>query len=127
MMTRMQQGAQATVVVVAHRLSTVRNADKIAVVDKGSVIEEGSHDVLVNQGVMLNQLNLITIMVTIGGVYAALVQQHDAKEKSVLHQGAEHDESHAPAAGEDVSQPQGEVDIDQLLEELDKKKGRKKD
>lgn len=32
-----------TVVVVAHRLSTVRNADNIIVMDKGKIIEEGTH------------------------------------------------------------------------------------
>jgi ATP-binding cassette subfamily B protein len=32
-----------TVVVVAHRLSTVKNADKIVVLDKGEIIEEGTH------------------------------------------------------------------------------------
>ncbi|WP_350336095.1 ABC transporter ATP-binding protein [Coralliovum pocilloporae] len=32
-----------TVIVVAHRLSTVRNADKIAVLSEGTVVEEGSH------------------------------------------------------------------------------------
>ena len=36
----------ATVVLVAHRLSTVMNADKIAVIDKGQVMEEGNHDEL---------------------------------------------------------------------------------
>ena len=32
-----------TVVVVAHRLSTVRSADKIIVLDKGKIVEEGTH------------------------------------------------------------------------------------
>lgn len=32
-----------TVVVVAHRLSTVKNADKIVVLDKGKIVEEGTH------------------------------------------------------------------------------------
>lgn len=36
-----------TTVVVAHRLSTIRNADTIAVIHRGSVVEKGSHDELV--------------------------------------------------------------------------------
>ena len=35
-----------TVVVVAHRLSTVKNADKIIVLDKGRIVEEGTHNEL---------------------------------------------------------------------------------
>lgn len=38
-----------TVVVVAHRLSTVRHADNIIVIDKGHVIEEGTHEELVEK------------------------------------------------------------------------------
>jgi ATP-binding cassette subfamily B protein len=36
-----------TVVVVAHRLSTVRHADRIVVLDKGCIVESGTHDELI--------------------------------------------------------------------------------
>ena len=39
-----------TVLMIAHRLSTVRNADAIAVVEGGRVTEEGTHDELVRAG-----------------------------------------------------------------------------
>jgi ATP-binding cassette subfamily B protein len=37
-----------TVIIIAHRLSTVRGADKIIVIDKGRLAEEGRHDELAN-------------------------------------------------------------------------------
>ncbi|MBR1948621.1 MAG: ATP-binding cassette domain-containing protein, partial [Alphaproteobacteria bacterium] len=37
-----------TVFIIAHRLSTVRNADKIAVINQGELVELGSHDELLN-------------------------------------------------------------------------------
>ena len=40
-------GVGRTVVMVAHRLTTVRNADRILVVDRGVVKEAGNHDELV--------------------------------------------------------------------------------
>lgn len=41
--------AGRTVVVVAHRLSTVKNADNIIVLSKGAIVEEGTHETLVAQ------------------------------------------------------------------------------
>ena len=41
--------AGRTSFVVAHRLSTIRNADKILVVEKGSIIECGTHEMLMQQ------------------------------------------------------------------------------
>lgn len=52
-----------TVVIVAHRLSTVRNADQIIVLDNGKVVETGNHASLIEKqgayyNLVKNQLEL---------------------------------------------------------------------
>ncbi|KAL5182711.1 ABC transporter B family member 11 [Glycine soja] len=49
-----------TTIVVAHRLSTIKDADSIAVVQNGVIAEQGKHDTLLNKG----------------GIYASLVGLH---------------------------------------------------
>ncbi|RZN84767.1 MAG: peptidase domain-containing ABC transporter [Winogradskyella sp.] len=52
-----------TAVVIAHRLSTVKNAHQIVVLDKGKIVEVGNHETLIKQkgnyyNLVKNQLNL---------------------------------------------------------------------
>lgn len=41
---------------VAHRLTTVQNADRIFVFDKGEIVEEGKHEELVRSGGIYSQM-----------------------------------------------------------------------
>ena len=45
-----------TAIVIAHRLSTVRNADRIYVIDEGRIVEQGSHSELLERGELYRDL-----------------------------------------------------------------------
>ena len=48
--------AERTVLVIAHRLATVRDADEIVVLDAGRVTERGTHDELFRAGGLYRRL-----------------------------------------------------------------------
>jgi ABC-type multidrug transport system fused ATPase/permease subunit len=87
--------SNSTVVLVAHRLSTVVNADSICVVDKGAVLEQGNHDELV----------------AMGGIYASLVEKQNKKKADLLDQ-----EKKRKTTDEKVVKKSTD-DIDSLLDE----------
>jgi ATP-binding cassette subfamily B protein len=71
---------RCTRITVAHRLSTVRNADLIVVMDKGRIVEQGTHSQLL----------------TTGGLYSRLVQASQNPINAELHHAI--DAISAPAA-----------------------------
>ncbi|WP_286236628.1 lipid A export permease/ATP-binding protein MsbA [Neptuniibacter halophilus] len=64
-MTNVMQGR--TTLVIAHRLSTIEDADQIVVMDKGQIIEQGSHQELLN----------------LKGAYAALYNMQFSEDNTV--------------------------------------------
>jgi subfamily B ATP-binding cassette protein HlyB/CyaB len=38
------------VIIIAHRLSTVRTANRIITIERGRIVEDGTHDQLINTG-----------------------------------------------------------------------------
>ena len=48
-----------TTIIIAHRLSTVREADQIVVLDKGQIVEVGDHDQLLHHGGIYHRLHTL--------------------------------------------------------------------
>lgn len=48
-----------TTLVIAHRLSTIQNADRIVVLERGTIVEIGSHEVLLRQGGSYHRLHAL--------------------------------------------------------------------
>jgi len=85
-----------TVVLIAHRLSTVINANQIAVVHKGNIIELGPHDDLVK----------------LGGIYAALVKRQMSRDASSV--VADKTNTKKAPVAKNV-----QTEIDELIEEME--------
>jgi ATP-binding cassette subfamily B protein len=64
-LAKVQQGR--TSIVIAHRLSTILQADKILVMDRGCIVEQGTHDELLAEG----------------GLYASLYETQFSKERTL--------------------------------------------
>ncbi len=48
---------RTTAIIVSHRISTVKDADNIIVIDEGRIVEEGTHDALITQGGIYAELH----------------------------------------------------------------------
>ena len=62
-----------TTITIAHRLNTIRNADKILVLDAGKLVETGTHEALISQN----------------GIYAKLVASHKSQVTNPPHRSSD--------------------------------------
>eukprot|EP01006_Ploeotia_vitrea_P034064 TRINITY_DN65700_c6_g7_i1.p1 TRINITY_DN65700_c6_g7~~TRINITY_DN65700_c6_g7_i1.p1 ORF type:complete len:438 (+),score=107.69 TRINITY_DN65700_c6_g7_i1:215-1528(+) len=97
-----------TVILVAHRLSTIRNADRIMVINGGEIAEEGTHDELVMLGGMYSQFATIQeknvlhmkTMQTEGKKFHEKADEHEATTARTIKK-KEEEEKKAKDEGED--------------------------
>ena len=83
-----------TTIVITHRLSTIRSADNIVVLEKGVVSEQGSHDQLMSQR----------------GIYASLLSEQEGDHKNIVtRDGTASDLDHELPSYSDAVSPLGET------------------
>ncbi|XP_076434803.1 uncharacterized protein LOC143274764 [Babylonia areolata] len=70
-----------TVIVIAHRLSTVRNASKVVVIDQGTIAEMGTHDHLIEKNGVYKRLVLRQL--TAGSMAGASVSGDGNKQSAI--------------------------------------------
>ncbi len=75
-----------TTFVIAHRLSTVRRADMILVMDKGSIVQRGTHDELLREGGLYKEIHDLQLV-----GHAAFSEEMDALE-SIIEADPNHEE-----------------------------------
>eukprot|EP00929_Paragymnodinium_shiwhaense_P119728 TRINITY_DN91629_c0_g1_i1.p1 TRINITY_DN91629_c0_g1~~TRINITY_DN91629_c0_g1_i1.p1 ORF type:complete len:938 (+),score=269.63 TRINITY_DN91629_c0_g1_i1:148-2961(+) len=92
---RLLKESGCTVVLIAHRLSTVINADQIVVVHKGTLKEKGTHEQLMN----------------VKGIYSQLVQRQLSRSADAIMDQAKQKKGAAPKTVQS--------EIDDLMEELE--------
>lgn len=88
-----------TTFVIAHRLSTIRRADQILVVDKGQIVERGTHDQLLEAQ---------------GRYHSMYTRQHGLSANLFLAPGEEARPGRAARPGSDASDDDGEQDQEVL-------------
>ena len=94
---------RCTVLLVAHRLSTVMNADQICVIDSGSISERGTHEQLLQQH----------------GLYYALVKRQLARKANLIEEDEADTEGEETATGK-----QTHDNIDKLIDQTQREKQR---
>jgi len=92
--------SQCTVVLIAHRLSTVINANQIAVIHEGDIYELGSHDQLMSKGKQ--------------GIYSQLVQRQMAHAATDANSVMDLDKK-----DDQKGKPSVQTDIDELMKEME--------
>ena len=97
-----ESGGKRTSIVIAHRLSTIRNSNKIFVLDHGSLVEQGSHDELMEQADGLYR-KLYMLSQEEGGAHHEAAQQ-DASDGTAA-SAVEETLARAPSTGSTSKDP----------------------